>query len=101
MRSCRHCAHDNADHLAYCSQCGRKLARTDTVMPAVWRATGNGAAYSHTVLATPGFVYVPVRDAHRIARHLDVEDGPLELIRRMPDGTRVGDPTSDECRADL
>ena len=25
MRSCRHCAHENADHLAFCSQCGRKL----------------------------------------------------------------------------
>ena len=29
MRSCRHCAHENADHLAFCSQCGHKLPRTD------------------------------------------------------------------------
>ncbi len=26
MRSCRHCAHENADHLAFCSQCRPKTA---------------------------------------------------------------------------
>lgn len=25
MRACRHCSHQNADHLSYCSQCGRRL----------------------------------------------------------------------------
>src|SRR5262245_33159470 len=25
MRPCRHCSHQNADHLAYCSRCGRRL----------------------------------------------------------------------------
>ena len=25
MRACRHCSHQNADHLAFCSQCGRRL----------------------------------------------------------------------------
>ncbi len=25
MRACRHCAHENADHLSYCSQCGKRL----------------------------------------------------------------------------
>jgi hypothetical protein len=60
MRSCRHCAHENADHLAYCSQCGRKLPRTEGGLLAVGgllasnRTTGNPAAYSRTVLATPG-----------------------------------------------
>jgi len=56
MRSCRHCAHENADHLPFCSQCGRKLPRTDGALPMLGRAlgTGNGAAYSRTVLATPG-----------------------------------------------
>jgi len=56
MRSCRHCAHENADHLPFCSQCGRKLPRTDGGLPVLGRSlgTGNGAAYSRTVLATPG-----------------------------------------------
>jgi hypothetical protein len=56
MRSCRHCAHENADHLAFCSQCGRKLARTDTGLAALRRPSGPGdaAAYSRTVLVTPG-----------------------------------------------
>ena len=39
MRSCRHCAHENADHLAFCSQCGRKLPRTDGGLPVVSRRT--------------------------------------------------------------
>ena len=56
MHSCRHCAHENADHLPFCSQCGRKLPRTDGGLPVLGRSlgTGNGAAYSRTVLATPG-----------------------------------------------
>src|ERR1043165_8576080 len=58
MRSCRHCAHENADHLAFCSQCGRKLPRTDNALAAVLRPLGGGsdpaAAYSRTVMATPG-----------------------------------------------
>jgi hypothetical protein len=57
MRSCRHCAHENADHLAFCSQCGRKLPRTDSALAAVLRPLGGsdpGAAYSRTVMATPG-----------------------------------------------
>jgi hypothetical protein len=56
MRSCRHCAHENADHLPFCSQCGRKLPRTDGALPILRRSlgSGEGAAYSRTVLATPG-----------------------------------------------
>jgi hypothetical protein len=55
MRSCRHCAHENADHLAFCSQCGRKLPRTDGGLPDVSRrTTGDPGAYSRTMLATPG-----------------------------------------------
>ena len=56
MRSCRHCAHENADHLPFCSQCGRKLPRTDGALPVLRRSlgSGEGAAYSRTVLATPG-----------------------------------------------
>jgi hypothetical protein len=56
MRSCRHCAHENADHLPFCSQCGRKLPRTDGALPVLRRALGasDAGAYSRTVLATPG-----------------------------------------------
>jgi hypothetical protein len=56
MRSCRHCAHENADHLAFCSQCGRKLAKTEGPLAAIWRpsAPADAAAYSRTVVATPG-----------------------------------------------
>jgi hypothetical protein len=35
MRPCSHCSHENADHLAYCSQCGRRLRRTDGSRPAI------------------------------------------------------------------
>ncbi|HMF44353.1 MAG TPA: hypothetical protein VKQ32_26955 [Polyangia bacterium] len=56
MRSCRHCAHENADHLAFCSRCGRKLPRTDGALAAIMRPLGGSdpAGYSRTVLATPG-----------------------------------------------
>ena len=56
MRSCRHCAHENADHLPFCSQCGRKLPRTDGALPVLRRSlgAGDGTAYSRTVLVTPG-----------------------------------------------
>jgi predicted nucleic acid-binding Zn-ribbon protein len=57
MRSCRHCAHENADHLAFCSQCGRKLPRTDSGLAAIIRPRANSdpqAAYLRTVLATAG-----------------------------------------------
>src|SRR5262245_35524553 len=55
MRPCRHCAHENADHLAFCSRCGRKLAKTDGALAAVRRPAGSGeqAGFSRTVLATP------------------------------------------------
>jgi hypothetical protein len=56
MRLCLHCTHENADHLAFCSQCGRRLAKTDSALAAFRRPSGAGdaAAYSRTVLATPG-----------------------------------------------
>jgi hypothetical protein len=54
MRPCRHCAHENADHLAFCSQCGRRLPRTDVAQLAVRRTTSDAGAYSRTMLAAPG-----------------------------------------------
>ena len=52
MRSCHHCAHENADHLAFCSQCGRKLPRTDGGLAAE-RFASDPTGYSRTIMATP------------------------------------------------
>jgi hypothetical protein len=60
MRSCRHCAHENADHLPYCSRCGRRFAGT-TFAPDGGYASARGqmaamspsAVMSRTMLATP------------------------------------------------
>jgi hypothetical protein len=60
MRECRHCTHQNADHLAYCSTCGKRLAGA-SLLPSLG-STGRGqmaalsptAAMSRTMLATPG-----------------------------------------------
>jgi hypothetical protein len=59
MRACGHCSHQNADHLAYCSKCGKRLAGA-TLLPVLGR-TGHGqmaalsptAALSRTMLARP------------------------------------------------
>jgi hypothetical protein len=58
MHACRHCSHQNADHLAYCSKCGKRMAGA-TLLPALG-ATGRGqmaalsptAAVSRTILAS-------------------------------------------------
>src|SRR3954468_12921804 len=71
MRSCRHCAHENADHLAFCSQCGRKLPRTDGGLPVISRRiTADPGAYSRTMLATPGPASTTGRDTVAGARTL-------------------------------
>ena len=59
MHACGHCSHQNADHLAYCSRCGKRLAGA-TLLPALGN-TGRGqmaalsptAALSRTMLAQP------------------------------------------------
>jgi hypothetical protein len=38
MRACRHCSHQNADHLSFCSQCGHRLVSS------FYRALGAGGA---------------------------------------------------------
>src|SRR5450432_1993822 len=59
MRACRHCTHQNADHLAYCSSCGKRLAGA-TLLPELGSSRGQmaalspTAALSRTMLATPG-----------------------------------------------
>jgi len=72
MRPCRHCPHENADHLAFCSQCGHKLAKTDGALAALRRLSGPGdpMAYSRTVMATPGPASITGRATVASARHL-------------------------------
>ena len=59
MRDCRHCSHSNADHLSFCSQCGRwlgtptvKLASPTGRVTAVDRVR-DPAAFLRTMAATP------------------------------------------------
>jgi hypothetical protein len=48
MRACRHCSHQNADHLGYCSRCGRRLGPLTEPSASQVAPTG---AFSRTVLA--------------------------------------------------
>jgi len=58
MRPCRHCAHSNADHLSFCSQCGRWLGAPTAPLGG---SPGGGAldrvrapaAFMRTMVATP------------------------------------------------
>src|ERR1700752_3479079 len=60
MHACRHCSHQNADHLAYCSKCGKRMAGA-TLAPGLGLPTGRGqmgglsppAAVSRRMLAQP------------------------------------------------
>src|SRR5258708_260907 len=59
MHVCRHCSHPNADHLAYCSKCGKRRAGA-TLLPELrgsmrgqMAALSPAAAMSRTMLATP------------------------------------------------
>src|SRR6266403_1419479 len=60
MRSCRHCGHQNADHLGYCSQCGKRLGpvtavplspRAPTPRPFGGGASGGGTSSTMAVTA--------------------------------------------------
>jgi hypothetical protein len=62
MRPCRHCSHDNADHLSYCSRCGHRLAgatsSTGLVIAAAATQSGgvrppSSVAFSRTLVASP------------------------------------------------
>jgi hypothetical protein len=61
MRTCQHCAHETADHLSFCSACGRWLGAPTSGMSAFaggleTRVRG-AAAYSRTMVATsPGAI---------------------------------------------
>src|SRR5579862_7556092 len=57
MRTCKHCAHDTADHLAFCSACGHWLGAPTSGMSAFGVTTGDRvrgtAAFSRTMVAVP------------------------------------------------
>jgi hypothetical protein len=57
MRACRHCSHENADHLSYCSQCGRRLVSgaMRTLEAGGGRGTGRSAGGSLGLGATAAF----------------------------------------------
>ena len=49
MRACRHCSHQNADHLSYCSQCGHRLVSSFyPTLGAGASPTGRGLSASTT-----------------------------------------------------
>src|SRR5688572_1294918 len=61
MRVCNHCSHENADHLGYCSQCGRRLPRTDGASPALTirdMRMGDMALQRTVMMATPAMAGV-------------------------------------------
>jgi hypothetical protein len=59
MHACRHCSHQNADHLAYCVKCGKRLAGA-TLLPAVGTTSrGQMAAISPTVAALSRTMVAP------------------------------------------
>ncbi len=46
MRACRYCSHQNADHLGYCSQCGRRMAHVTGPVSGRVGATANGGGFA-------------------------------------------------------
>lgn len=59
MRPCRHCAHQSADHLSFCPQCGHRFAATSPGLPTLGSVGPRGldrayatAAFSRTLVAT-------------------------------------------------
>jgi hypothetical protein len=79
MRACRHCSHQNADHLPYCARCGRRLAGatglglhlgagasargqmaalspTAAAVSRTMLASTNGATGPQTIAMTPGAI---------------------------------------------
>ncbi|HVV50719.1 MAG TPA: hypothetical protein VHO06_13730, partial [Polyangia bacterium] len=57
MRTCKHCAHGAADHLAFCPACGHWLGAPTSGMSAFAPASATGrmrgtAAFSRTLVAT-------------------------------------------------
>jgi hypothetical protein len=93
MRACRHCSHQNADHLAYCSQCGRRMAIADGATAAgakadPFRASTLTGAMSRTVLAPLPTGSTPASESR------GDRAGGTGRLTATPDGRRAGAATS-------
>jgi predicted nucleic acid-binding Zn-ribbon protein len=82
MRTCKHCAHDTADHLAFCSACGHWLGAPTSGMSAFGVSGGDRvrgtAAFSRTLVAAPrgpatGPSTVPLRGTASTTERTEVE----------------------------
>ena len=102
MRACRYCSHQNADHLGYCSQCGRRMAPVTGPVPAgaignAPGAIGNGAgaagggavsltgAMSQTMLAP-----LPTGGSRPIAPRTPRPSGPTGSAEARASTSRIG-----------
>jgi hypothetical protein len=65
MRTCKHCAHESADHLSFCSACGHWLGASPTSRISGFGAVSNTdrmrgtAAFSRTLVASRGAITGP------------------------------------------
>lgn len=85
MRACRHCSHQNADHLPYCAQCGRRAAGT-TFAPELGLGRRQMAALSPAAAAVSRTM---------LAQPLNGATGPLTLAgtpASLARGAAVGRP---------
>jgi len=64
MHACRHCAHPNADHLAYCSKCGKRIAGAALLPEIGSGARGQIAAMSATAAVSRTMLASSVNGAH-------------------------------------
>lgn len=106
MRACRYCSHQNADHLGYCSQCGRRMApvtgplaaRSGALAAMAAPGAGGGpstltGAMSRTVLAPlPAGSSRPLGDVPRPDPRADGEASGAERVGA--EDRRTGSSTS-------
>jgi len=100
MRACRYCSHQNADHLGYCSQCGRRMAPVTgpvgaSAMGHAPGAIGNGSgaigavsvtgAMSQTVLAP-----LPTGSSRPIGPRTPRPSGPTGGAEALAGTSRIG-----------
>jgi hypothetical protein len=86
MRRCRNCSHENADHLSYCSQCGRRLVsgalRALGGSPDGSSYAGGTAAFSPTMMVkTPARTGLATVTGGRRPRTKTIPDAPMAAGR--------------------
>jgi hypothetical protein len=93
MRACRYCSHQNADHLGYCSQCGRRMA--PVTGPVVAGVSGNPSGAIGTGAGAVGEAAVSLTGA--MSRTMLA---PLPAGSSRPTTPRPSGPTGAERAAD-